>query len=70
MPPGETDMKLSKCKAIFKTRSGRPTACGRGTEEAVQLLLINWADGYTAFGKCYQRGEGKDIPNVMESTEA
>ena len=56
-------MKLIKCKAIFKTRSGRPT------EEDVQLL-DSWAVGYTAFGKCYQRSEGKNIPNGMESTEA
>ena len=64
MPPGEIHMKLIKCKAIFKTRSGRPT------EEDVQLLLDSWAVGYTAFGKCYQRSEGKNIPNGMESTEA
>lgn len=51
-------------KAIFKTRSGRPT------EEDVQLLLDSWAVGYTAFGKCYERSEGKNIPNGMESTEA
>ena len=64
MPLGVIHMKLIKCKAIFKTRSGRPT------EEDVQLLLDSWAVGYTAFGKCYERSEGKNIPNGMESTEA
>ena len=61
MPPGEIHIKLIKCKTIFKTRSGRPT------EEDVQLLLDSWAVRYTAFGKCYQRSEGKNIPNGMEA---